>query len=386
MIDVGSELSHARERLVLSLTELASRTKISEATLLAIERNDLKALPGGIYTRGFLRAYAREVGCDPEEIVARYRTQFAEEGESSRLHGPSTPSLTVRCESGQVHSASVDAMDRRDARAKLIGTVMVLLVGGLLYFLLDRSMHTTKPSPDLITVDAPQSRPAVETATLVAVGTDGPSAGTASVDEQLNALRLDIQARALCWLSGTADGRRVLYRLLNAGERIQIEAKILVLRIGDAANLSSPSTESPAVHWVLSTRSRFISTRKLSGVSSATSSFRPSCARPRRRRPEFRALKSARRQSPTWMLGSVRTPRATPAYSGDHRFAPRLAITPASNAVETCSSPLEALFTRSRSDLPKLQALPWTALLLRKTHEAKTPGDSEAWGMVKRRM
>ena len=98
-------------------------------------------------------------------------------------------------------------------------------------------MHTTKPSPDLITVDAPQLRPAVETATIVAVGTGGPSPGTASIDEQLNALRLDIQARALCWLSGTADGRRVIYRLLNAGERVQIEAKDLVLRMGDAANV-----------------------------------------------------------------------------------------------------------------------------------------------------
>jgi transcriptional regulator with XRE-family HTH domain len=235
--DVGSELGRARERLVLSITELAYRTKISEATLLAIERNDLNALPGGIYLRGFLRAYAREVGCDPEEIVARYRTQSNEEAESNRLHGQSTPNLTVRCDSGQVHSATVDAMDRRDARAKLIGTLVVLLVGGFLYFLLDRSMHTTKPSPDLLTVDAPQLRPAVETATIVAVGTGGPSPGTASIDEQLNALRLDIQARALCWLSGTADGRRVIYRLLNAGERIQIEATDLVLRIGDAANL-----------------------------------------------------------------------------------------------------------------------------------------------------
>ena len=128
-------------------------------------------------------------------------------------------------------------MDRRDARAKLIGTLVVVLVGGFLYFLLDRSMHTTKPSPDLITVDAPQLRPAVETATIVAVGTGGPSPGTASIDEQLNALRLDIQARGLCWLSGTADGRRVIYRLLNAGERVQIEAKDLVLRMGDAANV-----------------------------------------------------------------------------------------------------------------------------------------------------
>ena len=80
-------------------------------------------------------------------------------------------------------------------------------------------------------------RPAVETATLVAVGTDGPSTGTASIDEHLNALRLDIQARALCWLSGMADGQRVIYRLLNAGERIQIEAKDVVLRVGDAANV-----------------------------------------------------------------------------------------------------------------------------------------------------
>ena len=88
-----------RRQLVLSITELAYRTKISEATLLAIERNDLKALPGGIYLRGFLRAYAREVGCDPEEIVARYRTQSNEEAESNRLHGQSTPNLTVRCDS-----------------------------------------------------------------------------------------------------------------------------------------------------------------------------------------------------------------------------------------------------------------------------------------------
>jgi hypothetical protein len=98
-------------------------------------------------------------------------------------------------------------------------------------------MHPTTPSPEPITVAAAQLRPGIERATLVAVGTAGPPAQTASIDEQLNALRLDIQARALCWLSGTVDGRRVIYRLLNAGERIQIEAKDIVLRMGDAANL-----------------------------------------------------------------------------------------------------------------------------------------------------
>ena len=65
-----------RERRGLSLAAVAAATKISVATLQAMERGDFARLPGGVFTRGFLRAYAREVGLDPEETVQHYLSQF----------------------------------------------------------------------------------------------------------------------------------------------------------------------------------------------------------------------------------------------------------------------------------------------------------------------
>jgi hypothetical protein len=49
---------------------------------------------------------------------------------------------------------------------------------------------------------------------------------------------LSVQSRGVCWLSATADGRRVIYRLMYAGESADLEARgDAVLRVGDPANL-----------------------------------------------------------------------------------------------------------------------------------------------------
>jgi cytoskeletal protein RodZ len=53
-------------------------------------------------------------------------------------------------------------------------------------------------------------------------------------DPTVAGLRLEIQPREACWVSATADGQRVIYRMLNAGERMQVDAKDAVdLRVGD---------------------------------------------------------------------------------------------------------------------------------------------------------
>ena len=248
MIDVGSELAQARERRGLSLKELAHRTKISEATLRALERNDTRELPRGLYMRGFLRAYAREVGCDPEEIVGRYLTQFEDqEAEGNEPLDRSTANLKVRCDPGQLHSAGVDAMDRRSARMQVIGSAVVLVLGSLLYFSVDRDIHPTRLFFEPNAANAAQSRPAVEAAAPVEVGTGGSSSAPKSTDEESSGLKLDIQPRGVCWLSGTADGRQVAYRLLNPGERVQIEAhEDIVLRIGDAEVFNFTINGKPA--------------------------------------------------------------------------------------------------------------------------------------------
>lgn len=64
-----SELRHVRERLGLSLPDIADRTKIRTSILGAIERNEIERLPPPIFTRAFVKAYAREVGLDPQTFT-----------------------------------------------------------------------------------------------------------------------------------------------------------------------------------------------------------------------------------------------------------------------------------------------------------------------------
>src|SRR5436190_12779362 len=74
--DFGSRLRAARERKGVPLREIANRTKIAVAVLDALERNDISRLPGGIFSRAFVRAYANEVGLDPEVTIQEFVAQF----------------------------------------------------------------------------------------------------------------------------------------------------------------------------------------------------------------------------------------------------------------------------------------------------------------------
>src|SRR5581483_4626265 len=74
--DFGRKLREARERKGVSLRQIASATKISVSALEALERNDLAKLPGGIFSRAFVRSYASEVGLDPDEAIEDFLSQY----------------------------------------------------------------------------------------------------------------------------------------------------------------------------------------------------------------------------------------------------------------------------------------------------------------------
>jgi cytoskeletal protein RodZ len=68
----GEKLRQAREARNITLQDLAASTKIATRTLQAIEDGRFDLLPGGIFNKGFVRSYAREVGLDEDETVAEY--------------------------------------------------------------------------------------------------------------------------------------------------------------------------------------------------------------------------------------------------------------------------------------------------------------------------
>jgi cytoskeleton protein RodZ len=79
MNDFGGKLRQARERRGISLRQVAASTKIAAAALDALERNDISKLPGGIFSRAFVRSYAAEVGLDPDETVTEFLDRFNQE-------------------------------------------------------------------------------------------------------------------------------------------------------------------------------------------------------------------------------------------------------------------------------------------------------------------
>ena len=72
MTSFGERLRREREMRGVSLDEIAEATKIGTRLLRALEEEQFELLPGGIFNKGFVRAYAKYLGIDEEQAVADY--------------------------------------------------------------------------------------------------------------------------------------------------------------------------------------------------------------------------------------------------------------------------------------------------------------------------
>lgn len=72
-MEVGHQLITARQRRGLTLDDISRTTKIPVSLLEAIERDDVARLPQGFFTRAFVRAYAHEVGVNPDDLLDHER-------------------------------------------------------------------------------------------------------------------------------------------------------------------------------------------------------------------------------------------------------------------------------------------------------------------------
>jgi transcriptional regulator with XRE-family HTH domain len=80
----GDKLRLAREAAGLSLADVATRTRITQRHLEAIEKSDFSELPGRTYVTGFARAYARAVDLPETEIAASIRRELEEDQYGAR--------------------------------------------------------------------------------------------------------------------------------------------------------------------------------------------------------------------------------------------------------------------------------------------------------------
>lgn len=242
MTDFGSKLREARERRGISLRQIADSTKISASSLDALERNDISKLPGGIFSRAFVRSYAAAVGLDPEQTVKEFLERFQAEP------APAVPKPTAMTE----EESNFESQQRMAGVVLTIVLISIPIVIAILYFSLRSRGAESVPPPAAVAHESPPPslpsaavpRPADATpAAPIVSAANAPPASAAP----LGVMTVELHPTGACWISATVDGTRVFSRVMQPGEKEILKVRdAAVIEVGDAGAFAFSIDGRPA--------------------------------------------------------------------------------------------------------------------------------------------
>ena len=93
---VGASLAAGREALGITQTEAADVLNLTQRTIVALEADDYDNLPGWVYASGYIRAYARMLGLDADDLVARSSAMRQESANAVPKTEEATPAARRR--------------------------------------------------------------------------------------------------------------------------------------------------------------------------------------------------------------------------------------------------------------------------------------------------
>jgi cytoskeleton protein RodZ len=233
----GELLKRERELREVTLNEVTVATRIPPRFLEAFEREDWEKLPGGVFNRGFVRAIARYLGLDEENLLSEYDLAYGEQRAATSALAddpiPAPPKWAVAIGSiiilvlsvaviwGSVHGWRWYAANRAAKRAAL--TASATAAGQVPP---SSTGPTGAPNPALPTPQPPNARPTDLAANASTSGTKN-VAGAPAIANLAAPERLDlaISTSGQTRVRVVADGRIVLDSRLPAGEIRRLFAK-----------------------------------------------------------------------------------------------------------------------------------------------------------------
>ena len=236
--DFGRRLRDARERRGISLRQIASATKISVSALEALERNDISRLPGGIFSRAFVRSYAIEVGLDPETTIQDFIAQF-----------PPGSVMAGHAAADQVEDHEAVESERRMASTFLrLILISVPLAIAVIYFGTSGRFVRQAPEPERPPAPATEPAPAPVPGPSDAPATSTePVPAAAAVPPAADHLTVGLTVTRPCWVSLTVDGEKKIERLLQPGDDQTVDVtREMVLTAGDAAAITMTLNGEPS--------------------------------------------------------------------------------------------------------------------------------------------
>jgi cytoskeletal protein RodZ len=208
MESLGKYLKKERETRKISLKEVAKNIKVREHFLRSVEEDRHDLLPSPTYVKGFLSAYAKYIGLDPNEVVLRYENFLKGE---------------------PVAQQEVPSEEKIFRSTKYLWVIAgAIVVGGVAFYILFSNL--SKPSI------GPVSQKPVVKETPRSASPPKISEKPSVPEEKL--ITLQLKADEKTWASIQVDGQQEREITLQAGEGTSYRAKKRIqLIVGNAGGL-----------------------------------------------------------------------------------------------------------------------------------------------------
>ena len=242
MASFGPRLKKEREQRGVGLEEIAQTTRIGTRFLRALEEEQFDQLPGGIFNKGFIRAYARHLGLDEEQAIADYLAATGAVPADKKTAGAQLAATQVWPEAESDRGPSLPW-------GWLAVALLIVALGFAAWSFYSREkQRTSRPVPSAVppaevpaSTMAARSSSAVQTATVLPTSTGraiSPNPADVKAPVSAGALTLQIRVNEDSWLSIITDGKEVARGMFTGPTQRTIHAdKEIMVKAGNVGAL-----------------------------------------------------------------------------------------------------------------------------------------------------
>lgn len=240
---LGQYLRAERGKRGMSLDEVSARTRIRLQTLEALERDDYPILPTEVTVKGFLRAYARCLGLDEQQVLGRYQEFAAEYFKGTQDTAAASRAAQASRQHAWQHRLTVVGLTA--------AAVMVVISGVVALSPQSQPEHPTDISspmqsplpPVVVPFPVPGEEVPIVEPPVEAPSSGPPSAipapATAPPREAAKPQQLAVIATETSWVQVTIDNGETKEVILQPGERAGWEAEHgFKLTVGNAGGVA----------------------------------------------------------------------------------------------------------------------------------------------------
>jgi cytoskeletal protein RodZ len=230
----GENLRREREKRKITIEQISQSTKIGTRMLVALEEDKFNQLPGGIFNKGFVRAYARCLGLDEDQAVADY---LQASGETA----PTLPDIPEEKAAPRIVEASYEPSQRQLPWGTFAAVLLLAALALSIWSNRQKRNETAAPAaqpaaaPSVTQKTSAPSGPQ-QTRPVRAPATEAvKSSSEASPPSGAGIFAVNVQAREDSWTVITSDGRTVYSGVLAAEDERTIRGRQqIVVKTGNS--------------------------------------------------------------------------------------------------------------------------------------------------------